>query len=601
MRIILLLISLFFGILSLQAQDPQLAQQYFQNGEYEKASSLFKILYQKNNGNDYYFNKYIESLIYMEAYDEGEQIIKKQIKAQPDNMQLYVTYGNLFEKQYRDDDANAQYEMAINKLEADRFKITKLANAFTNLQKYDLALKTYERGGEVLKDKKQFAYNLGDLYRRKGDQSEKMIDNYLSSLDHNPSRLNSMKTLFQRYLAPEEYTELQGQLYARIQENKEATYNNELLIWSFIQNKDYLNAFRQVKALDRQLDETGGRIYRLAEIAKNAKDYDAAIEAYDYIVTEKGKTSSYYVEAKREALSVRRSKLVAGFDYERADLEALELQYNDFLNEFGRNKTSATIITELADLEAFYLNNLDKAIALLDELIKYPGVKRPVQARAKLSLADFYLMKGEVWESTLLYSQVDKEFKDDLLGHEARFRNAKLSYYTSEFQWAQTQFDVLKASTSKLIANDALDLSIFIMDNTGLDTTTAALQYYADADLLVFQNKFEAAFNKLDSLNRDFPEHALEDDILYVKAKIYKKKREYAQAADFLQKIVDNHLDGIRGDNAMFELAELYEQQLNDPEKAKALYERLFIDLSGSTLAVEARKRFRRLRGDDVQ
>jgi len=601
MRIILLLISLFFGILSLQAQDPQLAQQYFQNGEYEKASSLFKILYQKNNGNDYYFNKYIESLIYMEAYDEGEQIIKKQIKAQPDNMQLYVTYGNLFEKQYRDDDANAQYEMAINKLEADRFKITKLANAFTNLQKYDLALKTYERGGEVLKDKKQFAYNLGDLYRRKGDQSEKMIDNYLSSLDHNPSRLNSMKTLFQRYLAPEEYTELQGQLYARIQENKEATYNNELLIWSFIQNKDYLNAFRQVKALDRQLDETGGRIYRLAEIAKNAKDYDAAIEAYDYIVTEKGKTSSYYVEAKREALSVRRSKLVAGFDYERADLEALELQYNDFLNEFGRNKTSATIITELADLEAFYLNNLDKAIALLDELIKYPGVKRPVQARAKLSLADFYLMKGEVWESTLLYSQVDKEFKDDLLGHEARFRNAKLSYYTSEFQWAQTQFDVLKASTSKLIANDALDLSIFIMDNTGLDTTTAALQYYADADLLVFQNKFEAAFDKLDSLNRDFPEHALEDDILYVKAKIYKKKREYVQAADFLQKIVDNHLDGIRGDNAMFELAELYEQQLNDPEKAKALYERLFIDLSGSTLAVEARKRFRRLRGDDVQ
>jgi len=601
MRIILLFISLFFGILSLQAQDPQLAQQYFQNGEYEKASSLFKILYQKNNGNDYYFNKYIESLIYMEAYEEGEQIIKKQIKAQPDNMQLYVTYGNLFEKQYRDDDANAQYEMAINKLEADRFKITKLANAFTNLQKYDLALKTYERGGEVLKDKKQFAYNLGDLYRRKGDQSEKMIDNYLSSLDHNPSRLNSMKTLFQRYLAPEEYTELQGQLYARIQENKEATYNNELLIWSFIQNKDYLNAFRQVKALDRQLDETGGRIYRLAEIAKNAKDYDAAIEAYDYIVTEKGKTSSYYVEAKREALSVRRSKLVAGFDYERADLEALELQYNDFLNEFGRNKTSATIITELADLEAFYLNNLDKAIALLDELIKYPGVKRPVQARAKLSLADFYLMKGEVWESTLLYSQVDKEFKDDLLGHEARFRNAKLSYYTSEFQWAQTQFDVLKASTSKLIANDALDLSIFIMDNTGLDTTTAALQYYADADLLVFQNKFEAAFNKLDSLNRDFPEHALEDDILYVKAKIYKKKREYAQAADFLQKIVDNHLDGIRGDNAMFELAELYEQQLNDPEKAKALYERLFIDLSGSTLAVEARKRFRRLRGDDVQ
>ena len=601
MRILFLLLAIFFGSLSLSAQDPQLAQQYFQNGEYEKASSLFKILYDKNNGNDYYFNKYIESLIYLEAFDESEQIIKKQIKAQPDNMQLYVTYGNLFEKQYRDYDANAQYSKAIKKLEADRFKITKLANAFTNLQKYDLAIQTYERGGEILNDRKQFAYNLGDLYRRKGDQSEKMIDNYLNSLDHNPSRLNSMKTLFQRYLAPDEYLELQGQLYARIQEDKKGTHNNELLIWSFIQNKDYTNAFRQVKALDRQLDENGGRIYRLAEIAKNAKDYGAAIEAYDYIVAEKGKSSSYYVEAKREALSARRSKLVAGFDYQKSDLETLELQYNDFLDEFGRNKTSATIITELADLEAFYLNDLDKAITLLDELINYPGVKRPVQARAKISLADFYLMKGEVWESTLLYSQVDKEFKDDLLGHEARFRNAKLSYYTSEFQWAQTQFDVLKASTSKLIANDALDLSIFILDNTGLDTTTQALEYYADADLLVFQNRFEDAFTKLDSLNRDFPDHSLEDDILYVKAKIYHKKREYTKSVEMLQKIIDHHLEGIRGDNALFELAELYELQLNDPEKAKSLYERLFIDLSGSTLAVEARKRYRRLRGDDIQ
>ena len=137
----------------------------------------------------------------------------------------------------------------------------------------------------------------------------------------------------------------------------------------------------------------------------------------------------------------------------------------------------------------------------------------------------------------MLYSQVDKEFKDDLLGHEARFRNAKLSYYTSEFQWAQTQFDVLKASTSKLIANDALDLSIFILDNTGLDTTTQALEYYADADLLVFQNRFEDAFTKLDSLNRDFPDHSLEDDILYVKAKIYHKKREYTKSVEMLSLI----------------------------------------------------------------
>ena len=258
------------------------------------------------------------------------------------------------------------------------------------------------------------------------------------------------------------------------------------------------------------------------------------------------------------------------------------------------------IIAELADLQAFYLNDLDKAISLLLEMINYPGLKPTIQAEGKIDLADFYLMKGEVWEATLLYSQVDKAFKDDILGHEARFRNAKLSYYSGDFQWAQTQFDVLKASTSKLIANDALDLSIFIMDNLGLDTSAAALTLYSEADLLVFQNRFDEAFTKLDTIKQNYPDHSLEDDIYYTKSKIYYKKREYEQSAQMLQKIINDYSDGIRADNAMFELADLYEHQLNDIDKAKELYEKIFIEHSGSTFAVEARKRFRRLRGDDV-
>ena len=222
-------------------------------------------------------------------------------------------------------------------------------------------------------------------------------------------------------------------------------------------------------------------------------------------------------------------------------------------------------------------------------------------AKGKLSLADFYLMKGEVWESTLLYSQVDKEFKDDILGHEARFRNAKLSYYAGDYQWAQAQFDILKASTSKLIANDALDLSIFIMDNLGLDTIATPITMYSQAELFVFQNRFEDAFVKLDSLQTMFPGHTLQDDILYLEANILVKKREYQKAEVIYQKIIDEHLEEIRADNAMFKLASLYENQLNDLEKAQALYERIFIDFSGSTFAVESRKRFRKLRGDTVQ
>ncbi len=581
-------------------QDPRLAQQYYQSGEFEKASVLYQKLYGTNAKNDFYFNRYIDCMIALEQYEECDKIIRKEIKKKPKKIQLYVTYGNLFERQYREAEAQEQYERAIKKLPADRFSIIKLANAFTNLTKYELAIATFEQGATLLKDKRVFSYNLGDLYRRKGDVP-KMIENYLNSLADNPNRLKSMQTLFQRNLSEDGYLELQAQLYDRIQEDTEALYYGELLSWLFIQRKDYPAAFRQVKAIDRRQKENGARIYQLAGIAANDKDYGSAIMAYEYIIEEKGELSSFYIEAKRELLRCKRSQIVEGYRYSMADLTQLEKEYESFLDEFGRNKTTASIVAELADLEAFYLNNQNKAIQLLEELIAYPGLRPKLRAEAKLSLADFYLMKGESWEPTLLDSQVDKAFAEERLGHEARLRNAKLSYYAGDFQWAQAQFDVLKASTSKLIANDALDLSIFILDNLGLDTTATPLHLYAEADLLVFQNRFSEAFLKLDTLLQQFPEHSLDDDVLYTKAGIYLKKREYTQAVDMLQSIVDDYPDGIRADNALFLLADLNENQLNDVETAKQLYEKLFIEYSGSTFAVEARKRFRSLRGDEVQ
>lgn len=599
MKYSLIFILGMIASLSAFSQESKLAQQYFRDGEFEKAATLYEKLYNQNQRNDYYFDRYIESLISLSEYEEAEKAIKKQIKKKPQQVTLYVTYGNLFERQYKDEEAQKQYETAIKKLPEDRFAIIKLANAFITLTKFDLATKTYEKGVKLLNDSEIFAYNLGDLYRRKGD-NEKMIDHYLNSLQQNPTRLNSLKTLFQRYLVEEDYEELQRQLYQRIQDHRDVVSYPELLTWVFIQRKDYKSALRQVRALDRKLNENGGRVYSLAEIAANDKDYDTAIDAYAYIISKKGSISSYYIDAKREGLRCKRLKLVEGYTYTKEELKVLEQEYLTFLEEFGRSKTTASIVAELAELEAFYLNNLDRAIDLLTEMIAYPGVNKYIQAEGKLSLADFYLMKSERWESTLLYSQVDKAFKEDILGHEARFRNAKLSYYVGDFEWAQAQFDILKASTSKLIANDALDLSVFIMDNLGLDTTAAPLQLYADAELLVFQNRFENAFVKLDSIKTQYPKHGLEDDVMYLKAKIYTKQRAYEDAIVMYETILADFPEEIRADNSLFELANLYENQLQNPEKAMELYEKLFIDYSSSTFAVEARKRFRILRGDNI-
>ena len=258
------------------------------------------------------------------------------------------------------------------------------------------------------------------------------------------------------------------------------------------------------------------------------------------------------------------------------------------------------IIKELADLEALYLNNLNEAIAILSELVEYKGLNKFIKANAKLSLADYYLINDEIWEATLLYSQVDKQFREGFLGENARFKNAKLSYYIGDFEWAQEQFDILKSSTSKLISNDAIELSVFIMDNANLDTTYLPIELYAQAELLVFQNKFEEAKDRLDQITTQFPNHTLQDDVLYAKAQIDRNLKKYVSAEALYKEVIEKHPDEIRCDNALFELADLYENTLSRPEEAKELYQRIFIDFSDSTFAIEARKRYRVLRGDEI-
>ena len=599
MKKLLLFLLLTVPLLLKGQPSPQLAEQYFQNGELEKAAVLYEKLYAQNTG-DYYFERYLSCLMDLNRFEEAEKIITKQIKKEPSKSTLYVQLGKLYERQNKEPAAAEQYKKAIDKLPGDRYVVDNLAATFNAMARYDLALAAYEQGGKLLRNKNIFAFNLADLYRRK-DDVPMMIESYLNAIKENPGYLPSVQSMLVRNATGgDEQTELQSQLYARIQDEPKILVYPELLSWVFLQKKDYKNAFRQLKSVDRLNNEDGNRVFGLANIAAEDHDYDAAIEGYDYIVAEKGRQSPLFIISKQNLLSCKRKKLTEGYTFTKAELTQVEKEYESFLDDVGRNARTATIVSELAELEAFYLQNLDKAVALLEEVVDYPMVEKDVQSRAKLSLGDFYLIRGERWEATLLYSQVDKMYKDDVLGHEARFKNAKLSYFFGDFDWAKAQFDVLKASTSKLISNDAIDMSVFILDNTGLDSNTTAMRMYAEAELLVFQNKYKNAFEKLDSIAMLFPAHSLDDDVLYLEAQIYKKQREYVKANEKFEKIIEKYKEEIRADNALFEMAEIYETRLNDKEKAKKLYEQLFTEFSDSTLAVEARKRFRILRGDKV-
>ncbi len=255
---------------------------------------------------------------------------------------------------------------------------------------------------------------------------------------------------------------------------------------------------------------------------------------------------------------------------------------------------------DFANPEAKYLHNIDKAISIAQEALNIPTNEKKLTGYLKLDLGDYNLIKNEVWEATLLYSQVDKSFKEDELGEEARFKNAQLSFYMGDFPWSQAQLDILKGSTSELVANDALALSVFMTDNMGLDTTTVPMEMYSRAELLLFQNKFAAALTTLDSVTTLFPQNSLADDVLFAKGRIYLAKQDYAAAAALFEQVDENYSTDLLADDALFQLAELYENYLHDHDKAMELYKNILLKYKGSIYVVEARKRFRELRGDVV-
>ncbi len=368
----------------------------------------------------------------------------------------------------------------------------------------------------------------------------------------------------------------------------------------YIQQNDLTAAFVQSKAMDKRFDEGGMRLMDLARIALANKDYSTALKSYEYVLS-LGRNDALYLQAKIGGVKVRYDQLTKQPEPVPTDLQDLDVRMGNTLTELGLNRNTIELLRDQAHLKAYYLNDHAGAIALLTEGLNIPGVDPKTQAQLKLDLGDVHLLAGEIWDASLLYSQVDLDYKYDMIGHEARLRNAKVSFYSGDFLWAQGQLNVLKASTSKLIANDAMELSLRITDNLGVDSNSVPLSFFARAELLRFQHRYDEALVVFDSLDAEYPMHSLGDDVLYERYRIAYARHRYAEAGTFLEKLLEFYPLDILVDNAFLDLGKLFEDKLNDPEKAKGFYERLLFEQTGSIFVPEARDRYRKLRGDDLE
>ncbi len=601
-----LIISILLVLISLSAfsqrdSDSRLALKYYQDKDFDKASKIYERLY-NDSQSEVYFTYYIRCLISLEDYENAEKVLKKQIRKKPKNKSYEVQLGNIYKLQGSGEEAAEQFEHAIKKVEHNRNQIVKLGNAFNSIREFSYAEKTYLKGRKVLKGDYTFAYEMANIYFMQRDY-QKMIDEYLNLLETNEGYIQNVQNRLQSAVYNDIDNSLQPilktSLLRRIQKNSSKTIFSELLIWLYIQDKDFKNAFIQAKAIDKRNNENGDRILSLGELALSNGDYNIALDAFSYII-EKGKDSGNYIIAKNEYLSTLLKKITSNSNYSLEDIKNLEKSYSETIEELGENSRTASIIVNQAYLKAFYLDKADEAVDILEKTLLIRGINNKQLSYCKLTLGDVLLLTGDIWSATLYYAQAEKLNANNPIGHEAKFRKSKLAYYSGNFQWAQAQLDILKASTSKLIANDAFELSMLINDNTALDTTLTAMKLYANADLLLFQNKDSLAILSLDSIIDNFKTHSLLDEAKYKKATIYYRACDYDKTALFLNDIIENHSYDILADNATFELAQLYETDLNDIEKAKELYKSIITKYSDSIYVVEARKRYRQLRGDKL-
>lgn len=600
---ILLVLSLSIFSISSNAQegnkDFALAQQYFNLGEYEKAEELYSKLWNQDPKNQNYYRSLFRTLVKLDDYKELEKVVKKQVKKNPGQLNYLVDLGYVYQQSNQAEKGEETFNEAIEKLPPDDFQIRVLANTFSAYREIEYMIKTYQKGNELLENPQYYNFDLGYAYMQNGDM-EQAVDYLISYVEYQPKGLQRVQTLFQNSNAKETlYKNLEAKLYAKIQQKPNEDLYPEFLTWLFLQRDDFESALIQVKALDKRNKEEGYRVLDIARMAKEIGQYEVAIDAYTYLLG-KGDRTVIFITAKQELLQTRKQRIEESFDYTQEDLIALRNDYTDFIDFYGKNESTAGAIRELAQLQAFYLYNLDTALIYLEELIEMPTLQQSFKNEVKIDLGDLYVAMGEIWEATLLYAQADKSEKDSPLGEMARFKNAKLSYYKGEFEWAQAQLNILKASTTELIANDALELSIFILENTGLDTSFGAMKIYSRADLLVYQNRLDSAIFVLDSIGYLYPGHVLTDNVLMTKADIALKRKDFELASSFYQEIIDYYPDGLLGDNALFNLAELKQFYLNDEEGAQELYKQLIFNYQGSILLVEARKRFRELRGDEI-
>ncbi|NNT70843.1 tetratricopeptide repeat protein [Flavobacterium sp. IMCC34852] len=586
------ILSIAFLFLSLwaSAQNEQLANNYFDRGEFEKALVSYEELLKTQAGNSNYFQRVIECYQQLQQFDKAEKAIEERLNKYRQSS-LLIDLGYNYQLQKNQDKANKYYNQAIDKIKKHAPEAYGIAYTFERKALFDFALLAYKTAIET-DPKLSFNFQMAMLYGQKGE-TDLMIETYLLEAYQNPQNLPIIQNQLSRFMTEdgdENFNDtLKKALLIRTQKTQDVFWN-DFLSWYFVQLKEYGKAFVQQKAIYKRNPESFGNIVNLGEMAIADNDQDSAKEILTFVLENTNdlelliQAHSYLMEMKIDHATDK-------------DYVAITAELDKLIKEFGVSPYTLSLLELEADFTAFHLNNPEKAKVILKNAMEMP-INRYQLAELKMQLADILLLEEKYNQALIYYSQVGEDMTGDITGQEAQLKTAKTSYYKGDFEWATHQLKVLKSAASQLIANDALDLFLLISDNTVEDSTQVALKKFARADFLLYQNKKVASLEQFQLILKEHKGEEIEAVTLLRIGKTYEKMGDYTKALEYYNNIITNHKESIYVDEALYYSAEIYNLHLSDVEKAKPLYEEIIFKHEDSIYFVDSRNKYRKLRGD---
>jgi tetratricopeptide (TPR) repeat protein len=589
MKKLFLHIALFFSLVCF-SQNEQLAQYYYDKGDFEKAKISFEELLKSSPQNSQYFQKTIDCYQQLQQFEVAEKAIQARLNTYKQG-NLLVELGYNFHLQKNEASAKKHYDQAIDRIKKNPNDVYAIENAFERKSLIEYALKSYQTA-LAMEPQFNFNYQMAQLYGQLGN-TEMMIVTFLDEAFANPQNSIQIQNQLARFMVEEgdeNFNEtLRKALITRAQKNQDVFWN-EYLSWFYVQQKEFGKAFIQEKAVYKRNPESLSSIVNLAQLAIEEDDSETAKEILGFVL-ENTKELELLIQANSYLIKMKIKKAT------EKDLAGINTELSALLAEYGITPISLSLQLIQAHFVAFNLKKPEEGKAIIKKAL---ALQLDVyeEAQTKMELADILLFEEKFNQALIYYSQIETNLKNDVVAHEASLKAAKTSYFQGDFVWALKQFKELKSATTQLIANDALEYFLLINDNTVADSTQTALKQFAKGDFLLYQNRNKEAEATFLAILKSFKGQDIEPVTLLRLGQVYEKQGEYNLALPQYQNIIDHHADAIYMDEALFFSAEIYNNQLKDPEKAKSLYEKIIFNHQDSIYFLEARKEYRQLRGD---